>query len=315
MKQSTLLNDYLKVHHLEPATVKHTCRVFKHLTKVFGDFNVEDFKLQHIEEFQDWILKGNRRKATANSYVKTMRPVFKWAKRRELIRKDPFSNARLFKVPDPEIHTYEPEEIGSILRQCDIFWKVRVLLAVLCGLRRGEVLNLRVCDIDFDKETVRVRPRKGTKNTWPWNSKNSRPRTLPMRGKLPSLLVKIFNELPSGQPYICLKPDNYKMRIELHRKGLLTSECMILPHRAFNKTFRRILGNAGIEGTFHDLRKTCITEWANALPIKQTAELAGHSNIETTLKYYVKVNQQSLIDSARRLGVSLGATGLEPATS
>jgi len=311
MKQSALLKDYLAIHPIEPATIDHTRLVFKYLTELFGDFNIRDFKLQHIEDFQDWVLKGGREKITANSYVKTIRPVFRWAVKREFIEKDPFKNAQLFKVPDPEIHTFTPEEIGAILRESDIFWKARVLLAATCGLRRGEVLNLRVSDIDFDKETVRVQPRKGTKNVWPWKSKNSRPRTLPLRPATYSLVVKLLDELPTGQPYLTLKPDNYQMRIGLYQKGLLTATCRNLPHRAFNKTFSRILERAHIEGEFHDLRKTCITEWANALPIKQTAELAGHSNIETTLKYYVKIDQQSLIESAR----SIGATGLEPATS
>jgi integrase len=35
---------------------------------------------------------------------------------------------------------------------------------------------------------------------------------------------------------------------------------------------------------FHDLRRSCITNWARHLPIHAVQELAGHSKIETTRK-------------------------------
>ena len=250
MKQSAMLEDYLQVHNISPATVKLTRRVFDYLDKIFGDIDIEDFKLQHVEDFQSWVLKSGREKTTANVYVKTMRPVYRWAVKREFIRKDPFKDVKIFRTADPEIHVYTPEEIGAILGRCDDIWKTRVLLGALCGLRRGEILNLRICDIDFAEGTVRVVPRKGTKDNWPWTSKNGRPRTVPLRGKLPSLLVKLFDELPAGQPYICLTPDCYRLRIGLYEKGLLTSECMNLPHRAFNKTFNNIIRRANVKGTF-----------------------------------------------------------------
>ena len=46
--------------------------------------------------------------------------------------------------------------------------------------------------------------------------------------------------------------------------------------------------------TLHDLRRSCITNWARKLPIQTVQHLAGHSNIETTRKYYLSVQQDDL---------------------
>ena len=44
--------------------------------------------------------------------------------------------------------------------------------------------------------------------------------------------------------------------------------------------------------TIHDLRKSAITNWSKKLPIQVTHKLAGHSNIKTTLEYYLAVRPE-----------------------
>lgn len=54
------------------------------------------------------------------------------------------------------------------------------------------------------------------------------------------------------------------------------------------------------EFSLHDLRRSCITNWAEKLPIQAVQELAGHSKMETTRKYYLSVRKCDM-DSAREL--------------
>jgi hypothetical protein len=44
----------------------------------------------------------------------------------------------------------------------------------------------------------------------------------------------------------------------------------------------------------HDLRRSCITNWAHILPIHVVQKLAGHSDIKTTQKYYLAVRQEDM---------------------
>ena len=58
---------------------------------------------------------------------------------------------------------------------------------------------------------------------------------------------------------------------------------------------------AGVpKGQFHDLRRTAITNWfANGMNENDVMVLAGHSNFETTHKFYLAV-ASDLVDRARK---------------
>ena len=52
--------------------------------------------------------------------------------------------------------------------------------------------------------------------------------------------------------------------------------------------------------TLHDLRRSAITNWAQKLPIQVVQQLAGHSDISTTRKYYLAMRSEDLV-SAKKL--------------
>ena len=44
----------------------------------------------------------------------------------------------------------------------------------------------------------------------------------------------------------------------------------------------------------HDLRRSCITNWAKSLPVHVVQMLAGHSDIKTTQTYYLSVQEEDI---------------------
>ena len=54
---------------------------------------------------------------------------------------------------------------------------------------------------------------------------------------------------------------------------------------------RAKVATKGPKLTWHGLRKTCITNWSKRLPANVAKELAGHSSITTTDRYYLRVTQ------------------------
>ena len=70
-----------------------------------------------------------------------------------------------------------------------------------------------------------------------------------------------------------------------------------------NRDFKRHIKRAGIRPvgslTIHTLRKACIMNWANNLPIFVTKEYAGHSNISTTQEYYTLVDSDHDLKAQR----------------
>ena len=68
--------------------------------------------------------------------------------------------------------------------------------------------------------------------------------------------------------------------------------------------------------TIHDLRRSCITNWARRLPIHVVQKLAGHSDINTTETYYLSVQSEDLANTRRLqselVGDILADSGTDP---
>ena len=73
------------------------------------------------------------------------------------------------------------------------------------------------------------------------------------------------------------------------------------PVNNFNRGFRVILKHAGIEeGEFHDLRRTCLTNWfAHGLSEFDVMNMAGHANFETTRNFYLAISDD-LLEKTRK---------------
>jgi integrase len=61
------------------------------------------------------------------------------------------------------------------------------------------------------------------------------------------------------------------------------------------RRFKTICRRAGVgQFTIHDLRRSCITNWARELPIRVVQQLAGHSDIKTTQQFYLSVQPRDV---------------------
>jgi integrase len=64
--------------------------------------------------------------------------------------------------------------------------------------------------------------------------------------------------------------------------------------------------------TLHDLRRSCITNWAQVLPIHVVQRLAGHSDITTTQRYYLAVRESDMERARQFQSEILGADLTDP---
>jgi len=276
---------------------------------------IQDFTFDDAEDFQAFLFNEGLAAGAVRSYIKKVRPVMNWAWFKRHRQGDPFKGLKLPKVPQTEIRVYSDAELYGMLGCATILWQARIIAAASAGLRKSEVLNLTVKDIDFEKSVIKVQAKKKTAHTWPWSPKNYEVRRLPLTEQLNNLLVMIVNELPIGQPYLMITAKRYWWLQHLRNKGKMSPRMMNTPDDNFGRPFKRILNDAEISnGCFHDLRKTAITNWLlSGLTPQEVQKLAGHANIETTMLYYAAC-RTDFIDLARQAWV-IGATGLEPATS
>ena len=166
------------------------------------------------------------------------------------------------KIPKKAVRIFREDEFERILTAARLpIWKARILLAKTAGLRRGEILNLTVSDIDFAGGKIFAQPKEDTRYTWRWVVKDKDRRELPLVDEVTQLLIDIQAEFPEGQPYLLLPPRRYQYLMKLKAKGELKYEVCKCPDGNFGRSWKTIFKKADIEGgTFHDLRSTCITE-------------------------------------------------------
>jgi integrase len=83
-------------------------------------------------------------------------------------------------------------------------------------------------------------------------------------------------------------------------EGRWTIRDGLYPLNNFTPQFNLILKQARVDrGQFHDLRRTCISNWLkNGLREYEAMKLAGHANFATTHKFYLAVSQR-LVSRAR----------------
>jgi integrase len=151
-------------------------------------------------------------------------------------------------------------EVAAILDACaDARYRTMLTLCYGCGLRLGEVLAVRVADIDSERKLVRIEQGKGAKD-----------RLVPLS---PTLLEHL-------RAYWRLyRPSDWLFAGKAGEPLCPTS---------LQKAFTHAKRTAGVTkvGGIHGLRHAYAThQLAAGLGVERLQRLMGHANIQTTLRY------------------------------
>lgn len=105
--------------------------------------------------------------STAWPYYRALRRLFNWAVEEGYLESSPLATIHFKPPPEPPIQGYTPDELRRLLAVCDLdirtgarFTGIRnkamLLLFIDSGLRRAEMVNLKLNDIDLESRRVRV---------------------------------------------------------------------------------------------------------------------------------------------------------------
>lgn len=124
-----------------------------------------------------------------------------------------------------------------------------------------------------------------------------------MTDEVVEMLIEHQAIQPEGYPYVFITPKRYDNIQKLGRLGRWSIRPGKCPANNFQYQFQKILATAGIEeGTFHDLRRTCINNWfAYGRTEYEVMILAGHDSFETARRFYMAV-RKDIIERARKAG-------------
>ena len=226
-----------------------------------------------------YFLGGMKMRGSKNSHIENQRSYisafFQWLFDEEEIEKNPCRKIKTIKVEEEIRLPFSAVEIDklrtSCRRQID---RAIIELLLSSGVRREELCNLKVCDINLEKRTVSVRDGKGGKDRMTYISDIAAQHIrLYLKGRKtvgPYLFVPQSGREQYG--------DGSIWNI-VHKLGKKANVDDVHPHR-FRRTFATDLYKRGMD-------------------IASISKLMGHTNIEVTKRYIHIANEQLESDYRR----------------
>jgi len=194
---------------------------------------------------------------TLNKDIRNLKTFINWCKKKRYINNG--IELRELKEEERPVKSLNDVQIRKLLVVAEpyVAMKVRILLALGTGLRRGDIDSLKISDIDFEKNSISTTSRKTKK------SMASRPVSAEVMAKL--------------SQYVC---------------GLGVGPEKLFKTKFNYRTWRRVCIKAGLtELKFHDLRKTFGSLLAqNGVSTAVTQRLLEHSSPYLTNKVYTNVD-------------------------
>ena len=259
-----------------------------------------------IERFRASRLATGIGAATANKDLTVLKRLFNLAiLRRYLIKGgNPCNEIPKLKIGSIRKVIIRPETFASIYSWApDAFWRAFLVTLYTAGLRLREATNLTWCDIDFQSCQLHITRKKAGGLVQAWTPKDHQMRMVPLPSQTVSLLAAWQSVAPEGCPYVFMGETRWAYYHRQVERGCWREGQDLLNNLL--RRFKTICRKAGIGPyTLHDLRRTCITSWAGQLPIHVVQQLAGHSDMRTTQRYYLLVQPQDL-QKARAIQASL----------
>jgi len=281
-------NDYLVSEETPETTINSQISAIQRFAKWSSFTYIEDIPMDFLVSYKPYLRNQGAGGNTINTYVSYLKSFFTLLLKMKYIEVDfreacthykgttakTIKGARQQKYDKEEKKFISPEYQQKMYeaaadRRYGERDKLMIETAFTCGLRRFEIVNLKVCDINFKKSSMTI------------IGKGNKERDIPILKK------KYLNDLSNYIKSNKLDEDDYVFLTQLGTK---------MTEMGFDKIFREILEAAklpcGRENngfTTHDMRGTYISALLDAgMFIQDVAEIVGHDDPKVTMLYHRK---------------------------
>ena len=245
-----------------PKSVRLYRNTLRNFLSVIGDKLLVYVTPKDVDEFRTQRLRQVS-PVSVNVDLRMLRAAFYTALRWKLLPENPFTRVSFVRIPDQQPVYLSKEDIQRLLLVVSEAWlKELILVAVSTGLRRGELLNLKWKDVDFERRILYIQ------SSDDFRTKAGRRRAVPMSEPVLQILWSKGRRSLSENVFTL--------------NGSRISEDW-LTHR-FKSYIRKASLNPKLH--FHSLRHTFAT-WLvqEGVSIYEVQKLLGHSSISVTQVY------------------------------
>ena len=255
-KMTSLYNLYFNYSRLNKRRHKSDCVLLGIVKNYFKDIHIHNVTPNILEQFKDYLLHTRKVKpSTVNRYFALLSKMFNLAIDNNLTSKNPVKNIKKLRENNYKVRFLtktEEDSLYSALKNSPKYLSDIVTTALQTGMRKGEILNLKWSNIDFEFGFIEL-----------LETKSGKSRKIPISPKLKQVLDNI--------PRTC----EYVFNIAGEKIGDI------------KKCWNTAIRNAGITNfRFHDLRHTVATRLIEkGIDIVVVKEILGHADISTTMRY------------------------------
>jgi len=273
------LQSFVSYLLLEKNYSKHTVSAYENDIQSFTDFCQEEFGFGNINEvdynsIRSWIIalvNSNISNRSVNRKVASLKAYYRFLQRIGDLDTNPLAKHKALKTSKKIEVPFSEEEMRRILSQLpfeDNFEgkrdKLIIELLYTTGIRRSELLNLKINDVDLTDKSLKVL------------GKRNKERIIPLLASTIDLFVSYFSDRNG------LEKIMDKEYVFLAGSGNKLYETLV--YRIINGYFSEV--SSKVKRSPHILRHTFATHLLNkGADLNSVKELLGHSSLASTQVY------------------------------
>ena len=271
------IQSFLNYLTLEKKYSKHTITAYlndlnsfqKYCNKEYDNQKISDVNYAQIRNWIVHLVESKVSNRTINRKISSLKSFYKFLQKSKNLEINPLSKHKALKVPKKVQVPFSEKEIISVLQLFDdkndfesLRDKLIVELFYSTGIRRSELVHIKIEDIDIANETFKVL------------GKRNKERYIPLIKSVQKTLLKYLDfrkEIKASQSYLFIT-----------KKGKILYDTFV--YRVINNYFSTV--SSKVKKSPHIIRHSFATHLLNqGADLNSVKELLGHSSLASTQIY------------------------------